>query len=275
MEYEDPWFLWSEWRLNASLFSLTRENEGYSKFESGATLQLTRSFGEEQQLSLFWQPTYTTITDSEIAAEFMGKEDYLNSYLGMSYSYDTREAPEYSRSGMIFETTLGLAGAYTGSHVEYFRSTVRLGYYHPVWKGTVRLNGRAGIVLPSGSVEDFPIDLRMFSGGSRSVRSFRERELGPKDSTGRYPIGGEFSTVFNAEYDVPVFGELSVVPFFDAGNLLEDAGDAGLDDLHYAGGLGLRLKTPIGPLRIDYGHNLNRGENEPSGSWHVGFGVAF
>jgi outer membrane protein insertion porin family len=272
IEYEDPWFLWSEWKLNAGLFSLTRENEGYSKFETGATLQFTREFGEEQKLAVFLQPAFTTITESEIDSAFIGDENYLNSYLGMSYVYDTRDKPQYPKSGMVFETTLGVAAAYTGSQVDYFRSTVRLGYYHPLWKGTVRLNGRAGIVSPSGDAADFPIDLRLFNGGSRSVRSFGERELGPKDATGRYPVGGEFSTVFNAEYDIPVFGELSVVPFFDAGNLV---GDAGFADMHYAGGLGVRLGTPIGPLRIDYGHNLNRGEYEPSGTWQVGFGVAF
>ena len=55
-------------------------------------------------------------------------------------------------------------------------------------------------------------------------------------------------SVFNIEYDIPVAGPISVVPFVDAGNLLPNAEDASLDDMHYAAGLGVVLNSPIGPL---------------------------
>ena len=45
--------------------------------------------------------------------------------------------------------------------------------------------------------------------------------------------------------------------------------------MHYAAGLGLRYDLPIGPLRVDYGFNLNRERGEPKGTFHIGFGFAF
>ena len=68
---------------------------------------------------------------------------------------------------------------------------------------------------------------------------------------------------------------LSVVPFADAGNLLFDDANAGLEDLRYAVGLGLRYETPIGPLRAEYGLNPDQRPGEPEGTFHLGFGLGY
>jgi outer membrane protein insertion porin family len=47
------------------------------------------------------------------------------------------------------------------------------------------------------------------------------------------------------------------------------------EDVRYAVGLGIRYKLPVGPLRIDYGYNLNREEGEDVGALHITFGYAF
>ena len=118
---------------------------------------------------------------------------------------------------------------------------------------------------------------RFFNGGAQSVRSFQERSMGFRDPSSGYAIGGEFYSVFNIEYDIPIgsLDGLSVVPFADAGNLLLDSGDAGLDDMRYAVGLGIRYRTPIGPLRVEYGYNPDWRPGEPQGTFHVGFGFAY
>jgi len=65
------------------------------------------------------------------------------------------------------------------------------------------------------------------------------------------------------------------VPFADAGNLIFDDSDAGLDNLRYAVGLGLRYETPIGPLRAEYGLNPDLLPGEPGGTFHIGFGLGY
>ncbi len=129
------------------------------------------------------------------------------------------------------------------------------------------------------AVADIPIDERFFNGGSTTVRSFAERDLGPHDNGD--PIGGEFFTVFNVEYTFPIYGELQGAAFVDAGNLLPGLDDlfdgvtASFDDMRYAVGLGLRYKLPIGPIRLDYGYNPDRHEDEDTGAFHFSFGFAF
>ena len=130
------------------------------------------------------------------------------------------------------------------------------------------------------SAADIPIDERFFDGGSTTVRSFAERDLGPHNNG--YPIGGDFFTVFNVEYTFPIFGELQGAAFVDAGNLLPnvdnyfaDGVSAGLEDMRYAIGLGLRYKLPVGPIRLDYGYNPDRHQGEDTGAFHFSFGFAF
>jgi outer membrane translocation and assembly module TamA len=106
------------------------------------------------------------------------------------------------------------------------------------------------------------------------VRSFGERDLGPHDPRGN-PIGGEFYTVFNAEYTFPIWGDLLGAIFVDAGNLLRDARQPSLDDMRYALGVGLRYNLPIGPIRLDYGVNPDRRPDEDFGAFHFSFGFAF
>ncbi len=74
---------------------------------------------------------------------------------------------------------------------------------------------------------------------------------------------------------MPIVGGLKAAVFADAGNLLTDFDDASLDKMHYALGAGLRYDLPTGPIRLDYGWNMNRGEREPSGTFHISVGFAF
>ena len=62
--------------------------------------------------------------------------------------------------------------------------------------------------------------------------------------------------------------------FVDAGNLRSWV-DAGVQDMRYAVGLGLRYATPVGPLRLDYGINPDPREDEEFGAFHFSFGAAF
>src|SRR5437899_663588 len=140
------------------------------------------------------------------------------------------------------------------------------------------IGDRAGLVRPlkesTSDISAIPIDERFFNGGSTTVRSFGERDLGPHDHRG-HPLGGEFYTIFNVEYTFPLYGELQGAVFVDAGNLLPDADNPGFNDMRYGIGAGLRYKLPIGPIRLDYGVNPDPHEHEDFGAFHFSFGFAF
>jgi len=81
--------------------------------------------------------------------------------------------------------------------------------------------------------------------------------------------------IFNAELRVPVTGGLGVVGFVDTGNVYAKITTIELGEMRSAFGGGIRYKSPIGPLRIDYGIKVNPLPGESRSAWFVSFGQAF
>ena len=105
-----------------------------------------------------------------------------------------------------------------------------------------------------------PIHERFFAGGSNSFRGAKFDELGPKDPESDIPIGGKALILFNFEFSFPVissFSNLSGVVFYDAGNAFYNRSDVDIRSLEHALGLGLRYRTPLGPVRLELGWNLS------------------
>ncbi len=89
------------------------------------------------------------------------------------------------------------------------------------------------------------------------------------------PVGGEAFWIGSAEYIRQITGPVYTNVFFDAGALARYAGDIGSADINFAAGLGFWLDLPIGPVRAEYGYNLNRRKGEPMGAFHFSIGVNF
>ena len=89
------------------------------------------------------------------------------------------------------------------------------------------------------------------------------------------PIGGEALFLLNEELRFPIFRDLQGVIFYDAGNIFRTMSDYDPTDLRQVAGAGLRLATPIGPFRFEYGAILDRQAGEPSGQFFVSIGQAF
>jgi len=299
--YEDPFLFDTDFAFKARLAALTFDFDGYSKFELGGRLELTRKITKQDEAGVIFAVRHVEITSAAIKPIFLGETSYFVNTLGFTNTFDLRDSPLVSPRGLVINNTLDLALSAFGSDIEFVRGTIRVGYYIPFgpkplapgvvedntgsglqrWfrQSSLAFGARAGIIhslTTSGADEAtaIPIDERFFNGGGNTVRSFGERDLGPHDRKG-HPIGGEFFTIFNIEYTVPIFGELEGALFTDAGNLLPTAEEPGLDDMRYALGVGLRYKLPIGPVRLDYGVNPNPQNGEDFGAFHFSFGFAF
>jgi outer membrane protein insertion porin family len=105
-----------------------------------------------------------------------------------------------------------------------------------------------------------PIHERFFAGGSNSFRGAKFDELGPKDPEFKTPIGGKALLLFNFELSFPVVSSLQNlhgVVFYDAGNVFYNRSDVDIRNLEHAVGLGVRYRTPLGPVRLELGWNLS------------------
>lgn len=299
--YEDPYLFETDFDFKNRLAALTFDFQGYSKFELGDRVEISRKITKQFEASVFFAARHVDITHSSIARRFLGDTSYYVNSVGFTQTLDLRDSPLVSPRGFVAGNTFDIATKAFGSNIELVRGTVRAAYFLPFgpkplapgvaedattpplrrWfqQSMLAFSARMGIVhslTQSGENEPnaIPIDERFFNGGSSTVRSFAERDLGPHDPKGN-PIGGEFDTIFNVEYTFPLYGELQGAVFYDAGNLLPTSEHPSLDDMRYALGLGLRYQLPIGPIRLDYGFNPDPQRHEDSGAFHFSFGFAF
>jgi outer membrane protein insertion porin family len=291
--WEDPYFFDTDFGFKAKVAALTFDFDGYSKFETGLRLDLTRKISKVYELGLVFSARHVDVTSADIDPLLLGDTSYFVSSIGLTQTLDLRDSKVNPSRGLVVDNTIDFATSALGSNVDFVRSTGRVTYFLPIGhepkpgfpdkRTLLAFGARAGIIhsldSEGTSPSEIPIDERFFNGGSTTVRSFAERDLGPHDHGD--PIGGEFFTVFNVEYTFPVYGELLGAVFFDAGNVLPNSTDpfervtAGLDDMRYGVGVGLRYKLPIGPVRLDYGYNPDQRPGEDAGAFHFSFGFAF
>jgi outer membrane protein insertion porin family len=131
-------------------------------------------------------------------------------------------------------------------------------------------------------VDDIPVSKRFFAGGDTTVRGFSLDRLGDEKtiSPSGFPTGGNGVIVLNGEMRVGVAGPLQAVGFLDSGNVVARASELSLGDLRSAAGVGIRYRSPVGPIRLDLGFKLDRRELSPGrlerrSVWHISFGQAF
>ena len=204
---------------------------------------------------------------------------------------DTRDNPIDSKRGMLWTADFGLATTRLGSESDFGRLVIQNSTYYAfkkkqwVFARTTRL----GLETPYGTTTDVTIPLpeRFYAGGSNSLRGFSINQAGQRDLQTGFPIGGSALFVNSFELRTPplpfplVEENLSAVIFHDAGNVfsarnrlfgslakthqdnqtsckvLSSNAPCDFDFMSHTVGAGLRYKTPIGPVRVDFSYNLN------------------
>jgi outer membrane protein assembly complex protein YaeT len=114
----------------------------------------------------------------------------------------------------------------------------------------------ANIAAPADDPGAVPFSRKLFLGGATSIRGWGRYEVSPLSGSG-LPIGGNSLFAFSSEIRAPIYESLGAVAFLDAGNVWADSGAFQLNDLRYAVGSGLRYQTRVGPIRFDFGYQLN------------------
>jgi outer membrane protein insertion porin family len=188
-------------------------------------------------------------------------ENWISSML-WSATYDTRDNIYAPKRGFVGEIALENAGGFLGFDKSFVKGFLVLDYYHPLFLENVilELKGRTGLADGYGDTKDVPIYDRFYVGGAETVRGYKERKIGPRDPGSNAPLGGDAMLVGNAEITFPVYEKLiKGAVFYDIGNAWEHVRDY----MKWEGGLkqgfgtGVRVKTPIGPLKLDVGYPLS------------------
>jgi outer membrane protein insertion porin family/translocation and assembly module TamA len=149
------------------------------------------------------------------------------------------------------------AGRILPGSFSYTSFSVEGRHFLPMGKSLVWANrAQVANLSPGGNSDtDVPFGKRYFLGGSTSLRGWGIYEVGPL--AGGLPVGGDSMVSFTSEMRAQLHGKLGGVLFLDGGNVWADSFGMKLGDLRYAVGPGLRYQTPIGPLRLDVGYQVN------------------
>jgi outer membrane protein assembly factor BamA len=268
----------------ASAFWEDEERPAFDVRTIGSSLQLSRQVSRATRA--LYRLSLRDVNLSDATASFEGTTVRLSN-LSSSLVHDTRDALFDPRRGHYVSGELQLFGRAIGSEAEFGKLYAQVFLFREVLPRTVWAQAlRAGAAIPFGRSDCDPVltldplcgvtpSERFFAGGDTTVRGFKRDRLGPIDAATDDPLGGEGIVLINEELRFPIFRKLQGVVFYDAGNVFPALEDYDLSDLRHVAGLGLRLATPIGPFRVEYGAILDREPGEPRGEFFLSIGQAF
>lgn len=189
---------------------------------------------------------------------------------------DRRDNPLSPHQGYKLFGNMELAAKYLGGEVNYQRFELNGSYHRPLGGSRwLHLGASHGFVFTlSGTQQDLPFNRRFFPGGENSMRGLQQGEAAPRDANGRV-VGADTYVSTNLELEQGLTPQWSVVGFADAIGLARDIGDYPFDDILIAVGGGIRWNTFIGPVRLEYGRNLNPRPHDPAGTLHFSIGFPF
>ncbi len=237
---------------------------------------------------LFPQVLLSTLTGSILRDS---RNDVLDPERGSVLGFDTTLAARAMGSEVGFIRSFGQAFAYRrlpGAPRLTFVAGLRVGLAVGFERLVERQDDDGQPVIGEDSepvfdvVADLPASERFFAGGDSTVRGFVLDRLGTEETLNEdgFPTGGNGLIVANLEMRTAYWKGLGAVGFFDTGNVFRRVGDIQLSELRPTAGFGLRYRSPIGPLRVDLGFNLDRkdlagGSRERGTVFHLSLGQAF
>ena len=281
VNFRQPYLLSPRFSLLASGQSWHRNEPAYTLNTNGGKLSLERTFARSGPLSQRLGTTSASLTytgefqsyrvsDVALHTPSFGKTlislglDPLNgeargllSSLALALHRSTADSTVNARSGYTVDGHVEEAGRLLGGDYEFVETILEGRYYVALGdRAAVAIKARGGSIgTTSGENLKVPFFRRYWLGGATSLRGWGRFDVAPLYQG--LPIGGHTMFESSAEFRVPVWGNLSAVLFGDAGNVWNNAWDFNLGNLRYDVGPGLRYSTPIGPVRVDLGYQLN------------------
>jgi outer membrane protein assembly factor BamA len=289
---QDPHFRGTRWASNITVAGEHNStNPIYTSRFGEAGFQLQRTLDQDKTQNLFLRYNFRdTGLTRLLIPELVPEQDrrVRLSTLSGSYTRDTRDNSLDAHKGIYESFELGITPGALGSSVSFGRAIAQTAYYKTipakiVWANSLRLG-----FLKAFADSHVPISEQFFSGGGSTLRGFPLNGAGQQRSITvcnendpntcapiSVPTGGNQLLIVNSEFriPVPIKKNLGVVGFYDGGNVFRTIGFHGQYTNTF--GFGVRYATPVGPVRIDLGHNLNAPPGIKSTQIFITLGQAF
>ncbi len=277
LSFTEPWVFNKPISFGFDLYRRYRERDVYDEKRTGGDVRLGRRFGDYLSLDSMYKLEEITVSNIEsYAAPDVGQEEGKNmvSSFSLSLTRDTRDNIYNPQTGGVIDNDIQIAGGLFGGDRDFIKYTSMIDWYFTYFKKfTLEVKLRGGIVDEYDDTTMVPVYERFYAGGINTIRGYGYRDVGPKSRAGD-PIGGKVMAIANLEYTFPIIKQVKGALFYDVGNVWSKIGDFG-EDFKSSVGLGLRVKTPLGPVKIDYGYGLDYEPGEKKGRFHFSMSRGF
>ena len=279
--YREPWLFGTPWSADADLFRERRDEIGYKLTRYGIAVGAQRDLppipltGLHAALRYRLEQVRRFDVDPALAAADVTPGTERVASLTPILTLDRRDDRLDPRRGSFHLVSVEAGGVPLGGEIDFVKARLETSWFVNWPPPTVlALGARLGLATPLGDTPALAIEDRFFAGGATSVRGFREQRLGPRDAAGN-PTGGNALVILNLEWRVPLWRWIGGTVFVDTGAVTPGVGDLGFDAFRTGAGAGLRLATPVGPVRVDVGYALQPVPGESRLQVYLTVGNAF
>ena len=275
ISFTEPWLFDRPLAAGFDLFNTRRQFVEYDYEQLGGAVRLSHPFEEYWRWNAMYRLSQDTVSNIESTADSLLQDQrgtVLTSLVEGSVSRDSRDSIQMPTKGGTFTVIADVAGL--GGDSQFVKLVSSVTRFQPIWFDHI-LSGRleGGYGFGWGN-QDLPLFERFYLGGSNSIRSYKSRQISPKDDQGER-IGGTSEVLANVEYIIPLPFNIRAALFFDIGNVYGFTTKFDLTDLRMAIGGGLRWLSPFGPIRVDYGINPDPRPGDRSGAFNFSVGSPF
>jgi len=273
--FRDPYFLDMPYSFSVGIYKHQKDYIEYDKDAYGFYFGFGKAFREFWRADITYNFEKSDITNVDSDASIIVTDQegrHTLSGITSTVVRDSRDNYIDPMRGSRNSLTLTLTGL--GGDYGYFKGLMDSGWYFPWGATTFLLRGRFGYASEVFG-KQLPLYERFYVGGLSTVRGLDFGDAGPHDAATDEAIGGTTELIFNTEFIFPISPEMKLkgLVFFDAGNSYDGFTEFG--SLRYTTGLGVRWISPFGPIRLEWGYNLDKHPGESSSKFEFAFGSFF
>ncbi len=277
--FTEPWLFDRPISAGFDVYDTDKEYLDFTLFKQGFDVRFGFPITERYTrgyVTYKLEDVLITDVDDDASTYIQEQEgETIESSVKITVKRDTRDDAFFPKEGSVVSGSLELAGGPLGGtswFVKYEADAVK--YFSLPLDTTFSARGSLGRVQSYGG-RDVPIYEKYFLGGINTIRGFETRSIGPKDPDTDDVLGGTTMMIANLEFLFPLMPKQNVrgLLFVDAGNSYD--GPIDFSRIRSSAGFGIRWFSPLGPLRLELGFNLDPEEGESSQQWDFAIGTIF
>ncbi len=273
--FTEPWTFHSRFRTDLNLFLDYIKEPGYDLSRIGAVLTVGRKFLKRSNIFLSYRHENNDLSHIKVTEIPERPQNRVRSFK-LALIYDTRDNIFNTTSGTYIQWSNEIAGLFFAGQVQFYSSIFNAKYFYPATRSTILAMAlNLGWINAPGGINAIPLNERFYSGGPNELRAFGYQKVGPLDQNG-LPLGGKVKLVLNIfEIRQTIYKMFGMAVFGELGNIYISPGEIKLNNLRQSIGIGLRVNSPVGLLRLDYAFNLAPEKGEPKTQLYFSVGQAF